>query len=124
LSDWVLLKDNHLAVLGITDAVKRARERWPARTVHVECERLDQLREAIAAGADAVLLDNMTPAEVSECVVEARAGARPILLEVSGRVTLDNIGDYAATGVDLVSSSAITASAPNLDIGLDIVTGG
>jgi nicotinate-nucleotide pyrophosphorylase (carboxylating) len=124
LSDWVLLKDNHLAVLGITDAVKRARERWPARTVHVECERIDQLREAIAAGADAVLLDNMTPGEVSACVAEARAAARPILLEVSGRVTLENIREYAATGVDLVSSSAITASAPNLDIGLDIVTGG
>jgi len=123
LSDWVLLKDNHLAVLGIADAVKRARERWPARTVHVECERIDQLRDAIAAGADAVLLDNMTPDEVAACVAEARTADRHVLLEVSGGITLETIGAYAATGVDLISSSVITASAPNLDIGLDIVVG-
>jgi nicotinate-nucleotide pyrophosphorylase (carboxylating) len=121
LSDWVLLKDNHLAVLDIAGAVKLARERWPARTVHVECERLDQVRQAVAAGADAILLDNMSVAEVEESVAVARAAERPVLLEVSGGVTLDTVGGYAATGVDLISSSAITASAPNLDIGLDIV---
>jgi nicotinate-nucleotide pyrophosphorylase (carboxylating) len=121
LSDWVLLKDNHLTVLGIEEAVRRARSRWPGRTVHVECERLDQVRAAVAAGADALLFDNMTPDELRACVQSARAAGRPILLEASGGVTLATVGDIAATGVDLVSSSAITASAPNLDIGLDVI---
>jgi len=61
LSDWILLKDNHIALFGIADAVARARAMWPARTVHVECDRLDQVHEALAAGADALLLDNMAP---------------------------------------------------------------
>ena len=73
LSDWVLLKDNHLALFGIADAVARARARWPGRTVHVECDDLDQVRQAVAAGADALLLDNMTPDEVRAVVAEVRA---------------------------------------------------
>ena len=64
LSDWVMLKDNHLAHFGIEEAVKRARHRWPGRPVHVECDREEQVEAALAAGADAVLLDNMTPDEV------------------------------------------------------------
>ena len=72
LSDWILLKDNHLTVLGIEEAVRLARERWPARTVHVECDSLDQVREAFDAGADALLLDNMTPDEVRRAVELAR----------------------------------------------------
>jgi len=121
LSDWILLKDNHLAVFGIADAVKRARERWPARTVHVECDRIEQVREALDAGADALLLDNMTPAAVAACVaeVDVRAGRRP-LLEVSGGITLANVGGYSQTGVDLVSIGALTNSAPVLDLGLDL----
>ena len=122
LSDWILLKDNHITGIGITEAVARARDRWPARTVHVECDRIEQMVEAIEAGATAVLLDNMTPALVAECVAVA---ARRCLLEVSGGVTLDTIAEYAATGVDLISIGRITNSAPVLDIGLDIgpVTG-
>jgi nicotinate-nucleotide pyrophosphorylase (carboxylating) len=125
LSDWVLLKDNHLAVLGIDDAVARARERWPARTVHVECDDMSQVERALQAGADAVLLDNMTPDEVRSCVAavdshaETHGGRRP-LLEVSGNVTLETIAAYAATGIDCISSSTLTMSAPVLDIGLDI----
>jgi nicotinate-nucleotide pyrophosphorylase (carboxylating) len=121
LSDWILLKDNHLTALGISAAVKAARERWPGRTVHVECERLDQVVEAMAAGVDAILLDNMTVEEVESCVAMVRSGPRPVLLEVSGGVTLETVGAYAGTGVDLISTSAITASAPNFDIGLDVV---
>ena len=64
LSDWVMLKDNHLALFGIADAVARARRRWPGAHVHVECGDLDQVAQALEAGADAVLLDNMTPEEV------------------------------------------------------------
>lgn len=129
LSDWILLKDNHLALLGIDAAVADARRRWPARTVHVECDTLDQVAQALRAGADALLLDNMDPDEVRTCVATAdahvaeRGGRRP-LLEVSGGVTLDTVASYAGTGVDMISVGAITNSAPVLDIGLDIEPGG
>lgn len=120
LSDWVLLKDNHLAALDIEEAVRTARLRWPARTVHVECERVEQVQQAVAAGADAVLLDNMSVAEVRECVaaIEGRC-----LVEVSGGITLTTVGQYAATGVDLISVGALTNSAPVLDIALDVQPG-
>ena len=127
LSDWILLKDNHLALMGIGGAVSAARSRWPGRTVHVECDRLDQAIEAVDAGADALLLDNMTPDQVRACVAAVRArcldaARRPPLLEVSGEVDLDTVAAYSATGVDLISVGAITKSAPVLDIGLDIAT--
>lgn len=117
LSEMVLVKDNHLSGLGITEAVRRAREAWPARTVEVECDRREQVAEAVEAGATMVLLDNMSPAEVSGCVAMVAGRA---LIEVSGGVTLENVADYAGTGADLISSSAITQSAPALDIGVDI----
>jgi len=121
LSDFVLVKDNHLAGLSITDAVARAQALWPGRVVEVECDRIDQLEEAIAAGATMVLLDNMNPAQVRECVDLARARApRGFLVEVSGGVTLDNVRSLAEAGADLISTSAITQSAPALDLGFDI----
>jgi len=129
LSDMVLVKDNHLAGfravgLGIADAVGRARSMWPGRGVEVECDRLDQVVAAVEAGADVVMLDNMTPDEAAECVAVVRSGPRPsTILEVSGGVTLETVGAYAATGVDLISTSAITQSAPALDIALDARTG-
>ncbi len=124
LSDWVMLKDNHLTGTGITAAVALARRRWPGRTVHVECDSEAQLRLAIEAGADAVLLDNMTPDEVAACVATAdrwgeQHGARP-LVEASGGITLDVLDAYAATGVDCISSGSLTNSAPALDVGLDL----
>lgn len=123
LSDWVMLKDNHLMGLGITAGVRLAKDRWPGRTVHVEAERLEQVLEAAEAGADAILLDNMTPDEVRACVraVTEVHGARRPLLEISGGITLETIGSYADTGADLVSSGSLTNSAPVLDIGLDIL---
>ena len=120
LSEWVMFKDNHLAVLPIGAAVAAARAAWPGRTVHVECERIAQLEEALGAGADAVLLDNMTAAEVRDCVALVAESGRRCLVEVSGGITLENVREYAAAGVDCISSGALTASAPNLDIGLDI----
>jgi nicotinate-nucleotide pyrophosphorylase (carboxylating) len=124
LSDWILLKDNHLTVLGIDEAVRLARERWPARTVHVECDSLDQVAQALNAGADALLLDNMTPDEVRNAVELANdSGHRP-LLEVSGGITRETAGAYARTGADCISVGAITNSAPVLDIGLDIEVDG
>jgi len=123
LSDWMLLKDNHITGIGITEAVRRCIDLWPARTVHVECDRIEQMTEAIEAGATAVLLDNMTPHEVRACVLEARrlaAAGHRALLEVSGGVTLETIAAYSETGVDQISVGRITNSAPVLDIGLDI----
>ena len=119
LSEWVLLKDNHLAGIGISEAVKRARERWPGRTVQVEADSFEQLEEAIAAEADIVLLDNMPPEEVQRCVHRRGSAARP-LLEVSGGIDLQSLHAYAGTGVDLISIGALTHSAPVLDIGLDV----
>ena len=123
LSDWILLKDNHIALFGITDAVARAHAMWPARTVHVECDRLDQVQEALTAGADALLLDNMTPDEVRACVAAADASPRRPLLEVSGGITLDTVASYAGTGADCISVGGLTNAAPALDIGLDIEPG-
>jgi nicotinate-nucleotide pyrophosphorylase (carboxylating) len=125
LSDWVMFKDNHLAVLDIVEAVQRARAAWPGRLVHVEVTDLDQLATALDAGADAVLLDNMLPATVRDAVEAAKSwaarhGGRRPLLECSGGITLETASEYSATGVDLLSTSQITQSAPALDIGLDI----
>jgi nicotinate-nucleotide pyrophosphorylase (carboxylating) len=122
LSDWVMIKDNHLTELGIAEAVARAREAWPGRTIHVECDTADQVREAATAQADAILLDNLTPDEASAGVALARdlLGGRPCLIEASGGVTLDTVAAYAACGVDAVSVGALTNSAPVLDLGLDI----
>ena len=117
LSEMVLVKDNHRAALGIAEAVARGRQRWPLRPVEVECETVEHVRQAVAAGANAVLLDNMTPAEVKECVAEVAGRA---LTEASGGVNLRTIGAYAAAGVDFVSVGALTASAPSLDLGLDL----
>jgi len=121
LSDFVLVKDNHLAGMTVTDAVHRALAQWPGRAVEVECDRREQVEEAITAGATMVLLDNMTVDEVRACVALAKGAApRGFLIEVSGGITLENIRRYADTGADLISTSVITQSAPALDIGFDI----
>jgi nicotinate-nucleotide pyrophosphorylase (carboxylating) len=120
LSDGILVKDNHLAGLSIGEAVAAGRRMWPGRTVQVECDDFDQLAQALAAAADLVLLDNMSPVQVGEAV--ELVGKR-CLVEVSGGVTLDTVAEYAAAGADLISVGAITHSAPVLDIGLDLVEG-
>ncbi len=126
LSDWVMFKDNHLAGIGIDEAVRRARHAWPARTVHVEVDDLAALVLALDAGADAILLDNFTPDEAAAAVRRADewaadAGTRRPWLECSGGITVETAEAYSAAGVDLLSTSQITQSAPALDIGLDIV---
>ena len=128
LSDWVMFKDNHLTALGIGPAVAAARDTWPGRTVHVECERIEQVVEALDAGADAILLDNMSPDEVRAAVDVATEhasshGTRRALLEVSGGITLETVGGFTQTGADVVSSGSLTNSAPVLDISLDIEVG-
>jgi nicotinate-nucleotide pyrophosphorylase (carboxylating) len=125
LSDFVLVKDNHLGGLRVAVAIGLAHEQWPGRSVEVECDRIEQVAEALDAGADMVLLDNMSPDDVRSCVDLVRERARGrVLVEVSGGVTLETVSSYAAAGADLISSSAITQSAPALDLGLDLVSGG
>jgi len=121
LSDLVLVKDNHRVGLDVGDAVAAAHAAWPGRGVEVECDDLDQVRCAVAAGADLVLLDNQSPEQVAACVRLVRSGPRPDTpVEVSGGVTLDTVAAYAAAGADLVSVGAITQSAPALDLALDL----
>ena len=117
LSEMVLVKDNHRAGLDIAEAVKRAVAAWPGRTIEVECDSLTQVSEAVGAGAHIVMLDNFAPGDVSAAV--AAVGGRA-LVEVSGRVSLDTVGEYAAAGPDLISVGALTHSAPVLDLGLDL----
>lgn len=117
LSDGILLKDNHIGAAGsITKAVQMAREYAPfVRKIEVEVENLDMCREALEAGADIIMLDNMTPAQMKEAV--ALIGGRA-LTECSGNVTAENIKNIIDTGVDYVSSGALTHSAPILDLSL------
>jgi nicotinate-nucleotide pyrophosphorylase (carboxylating) len=123
LSDAVLVKDNHLGSMGIAAAVEAARRRWPGRFVEVECDALEQVRQAVEAGADGVLLDNMTPAAVAAAVAIARQAAdRRVVVEASGGVTLESIGEIAAAGPDWISVGALTHSAPALDLGLDLAS--
>ena len=121
LSEFVLVKDNHLAGLSIADAVRRAAALWPGRGIEVECDRAVQVQQAIAAGASMVLLDNMSPDAVRACVSMARTTAPAgFLVEVSGGVTLENVRAYADAGADLISTSVITQSAPALDLAFDL----
>ncbi len=124
LSEGVLVKDNHLGHSTIGDAVRRARALWPGRMIEVECDRVEQVEEALLEGATLVLCDNMSIAELSRSVSlvrkhRDRAGSS-VLLEASGGVNLETAAAIAATGVDLISIGALTHSAPILDIGLDL----
>ncbi|HEY6319030.1 MAG TPA: carboxylating nicotinate-nucleotide diphosphorylase, partial [Acidimicrobiia bacterium] len=121
LSDLVLVKDNHRVGLTVGDAVTAAHALWPGRGVEIECDDADQVRDAVSAGADLVLLDNLTPEQVAACVPLVRSGPRPDTpVEVSGGVTLDTVAAYAAAGADLVSVGTLTQSAPALDLALDL----
>jgi nicotinate-nucleotide pyrophosphorylase (carboxylating) len=119
LYDGILLKDNHIAIAGgITEAVSAARGRAPhTLKIEVEVTSVAQLREALAAGADVALLDNMTLEQMEEAVAH---GAGRIMLEASGGISLDNVAAVAATGVDLISVGALTHSARATDISLEL----
>ncbi|MGI9608418.1 MAG: carboxylating nicotinate-nucleotide diphosphorylase [Acidimicrobiales bacterium] len=123
LSDWIMLKDNHLMGTSIADGVALARDRWPGRTVHVEADRIEQVEAAVEAGADIILLDNMGIDGLTAAVArveEMVAGGRRPLLEASGGIDLSTIDSVSHTGVDLISTSKLSFGAPTLDIGLDI----
>jgi nicotinate-nucleotide pyrophosphorylase (carboxylating) len=124
LSEGVLIKDNHLGGLSITEAVHTALERWPGRMVEVECDEVEQVTEALDAGATLVMCDNMTTDEVRACVQlvagHPRGAADAVLVEASGGINLENVAAYASAGADLISVGALTHSVVALDIGLDL----
>lgn len=117
LSDGVLLKDNHIgAAGGVREAVRMAREYAPfVHRIEVETENLEMVKEAVEAGADIIMLDNMSPEEMREAVrlIDGRAET-----ECSGNVTKENIASLVSAGVDYISSGALTHSAPILDISM------
>jgi nicotinate-nucleotide pyrophosphorylase (carboxylating) len=116
LYDGILIKDNHLRLAGsFGDAVSRAKQ--TGVPVEVECDTLDQVREALAAGADSILLDNMSVDTLRESVTLA-GGRTP--LEASGGVTLETVRAVAETGVDFISVGALTHSAPSLDFSMEV----
>jgi nicotinate-nucleotide pyrophosphorylase (carboxylating) len=124
LHDMVLIKDNHLVALAqegprpIVRAVQRARARYPHLKVEVEADTLAQVEEAVEAGADFILLDNMTPRQLRAAVRRVAGRART---EASGGVTLATVRAIARTGVDFISVGALTHSAPAVDVALDFV---
>ena len=120
LDDGILVKDNHLRVVGgIQPAIDRLRDAGAGLPIEVEVETLEGLREALAAGADRILLDNMPPERLAEAV-QLTGGRVP--LEASGGVTLESVRRIAETGVDFISIGALTHSARSLDVSMEIVT--
>lgn len=125
LRDGILIKDNHLAVLrslgvSLGEIVKKARSNAPSGLgVEVEVTNLEEAREALAAGADTIMLDNMSPDEIRPVVAMVKGRVR---LEASGGVRLENVREIAATGVDIISVGALTHSVKALDISLEIET--
>ena len=118
LSDCAMIKDNHVKFAGsITNAVNRLRKSIShAHKIEVECDTLAQVNEAIECKADIIMLDNMTNEQMKEAVQTINHRA---IVEASGNVNMDTLREIAKTGVDIISSSAIVAKAPTLDLGLD-----
>lgn len=119
LSDCAMIKDNHIRLAGsITKAVEKIRKNLShAHKIEVECDTLEQVAEAITAKADIIMLDNMTIEQMKKAVVMIDGKA---IVEASGNVNLSTVNEIASTGVDIISSSAIVAKAPALDIALDM----
>ena len=119
LSDCAMVKDNHIKFAGsITNAVKQLRENIShAHKIEVECDTIEQVKEAISAGADIIMLDNMSCEMMKEACTLIN---KRVIVEASGNVTIDTVRSIAECGVDIISSSAIVAKAPTLDLVLDI----
>jgi len=122
LHDAILVKDNHIALAGgAAEAIRRARAARPELPVELECTSVEQVREALEAGAARLLLDNMSVAQLREAVSLAReAGERAPELEASGGIGLEDVAGVAATGVDFISVGALTHSAPALDLSMEL----
>lgn len=119
LSDCAMIKDNHIKYAGsLTKAVEKLRQHIShAHKIEVECDTIKQVKEAVNCGADIIMLDNMSLDTMRECVKLINGKA---IVEASGNVNLNTVHDIASTGVDIISSSAIVAKAPTLDLGLDM----
>ena len=118
LFDAILIKDNHIRLAGgVTAAVQRTRAQQPGRPIEIEAQLLTEVDEAIAAGVEAILVDNMSTADICAAVARAKGHAT---IEISGGVTLDRIPELASTGANFVSAGALTHSAPALDISFEI----
>ena len=119
LADCVMIKDNHIQFAGsITNAVNKIRERLShTHKIEIECDTIEQVKEAISAKADIIMLDNMSCDLMKQCVEIIGDKA---MVEASGNVTIETIGEIAKTGVDVISSSAIVAKAKTLDVALDM----
>ena len=123
LSDAILIKDNHLALVPLEEAIKRAKTFSVYKIVEVEVESLEDALKAAKAGADVIMLDNMTPEQITE-VLEAlkHEGFRDkVKIEVSGGITEENIQDYAKLDIDVISLGALTHSVKNFDVSLEIL---
>lgn len=122
LSDGILIKNNHISLGGgIEKVLERAhKKRHPGQTIDIEVRTVEELRLALDGGAESLLLDNMTPAEVKKAVATVRARDLPIPIEASGGITLENIRKYALAGVDYISVGALTHSAPAADLSMRI----
>jgi nicotinate-nucleotide pyrophosphorylase (carboxylating) len=119
LYDGILIKDNHIEVVGgIKKAVKLAKQGSHLSKIEIETETLKEFKEALAAGADIIMLDNMSIKDIKEAV---RLAKKKVILEASGNVSLENVKELAETGVDLISIGGITHSAPAVDISMKIV---
>ena len=119
LSDCAMIKDNHIKFSGsLTKAVNRLKQNIShAHKIEVECDTLEQVKEALLCGVDIIMLDNMTIEQMKECVKLINGSA---VVEASGNVNLATVHEIASTGVDIISSSAIVAKAPTLDLALDM----
>ncbi len=119
LADCAMIKDNHIRLAGsITNAVTKLRENIShAHKIEVECDTLEQVKEAVEVKADIIMLDNMPVENMKKAVEIINHSA---VVEASGNVNLETVNEIASTGVDIISSSAIVAKAPTLDLGLDI----
>jgi nicotinate-nucleotide pyrophosphorylase (carboxylating) len=124
LDDAILIKENHVASAGgLARAVELASSAHPELPVEVECRNAAEVEVGLASGADRLLLDNMGPSELRVAVAARDSAASPAKLEASGGITLDNVADVAATGVDFISIGALTHSAPVLDLSMLLEAG-
>ncbi|MCT8124926.1 carboxylating nicotinate-nucleotide diphosphorylase [Alishewanella sp. BS5-314] len=116
LFDAFLIKENHIAAAGsISQAVQQARQNFPGKPVEVEVENLDELKQALTAGADIIMLDNFATPEIRQAVLLNQGRAK---LEVSGNITSERLGELAATGVDFISSGALTKHVQAIDLSM------
>ncbi len=119
LSTGILIKDNHIvAAGGVTEAVNNCKKYDSSLQIQIEVDEKEQIKNAIESGADGLLLDNMSPQYITECVAYAREIKQDIFLEASGGINLSTIADYAPTGVDAASVGALTHSVKSADISL------